>query len=154
MNYLTNHAMREFRAAGWLDTNNKFLDPMQEMMCIQVCKLLDLFCTHGHSGFSAPYAIDMFKTLARHDPLVPLTGADDEWHEVSSGIFQNIRCGYIFKENEQAYNSQGIVFWEWNTDSKTKRKFKTHFTSKDSRVSIKFPYMPKTVYRQRVKEKK
>ena len=37
------HAMREFRAAGWVDENDKYTDDMQEMICNHVLALLDVF---------------------------------------------------------------------------------------------------------------
>ena len=74
MSNLKTHALMEFRAAGWTDENGKFKDEMQEAICNHVLALLDLFSNEGHSGTTAPYAINMFKTLASFEPLVPLTG--------------------------------------------------------------------------------
>ena len=37
------HAMMEFRAAGWVDENGKFIDEMQEMICKHVLALLEVF---------------------------------------------------------------------------------------------------------------
>ena len=63
--------MNEFRAAGWLDEHGKYNDEMQEMICNHVLKLLDVFADEGHSGSSAPYAINLFSKLAKFDPIVP-----------------------------------------------------------------------------------
>ena len=68
------HAMMEFRAAGWTDESGKFNDEMQEMICKHVMKLLEVFADEGHSGSSAPYAINLFKQLASFEPVAPLTG--------------------------------------------------------------------------------
>ena len=65
MNNYEKHAWQEFRAAGWVDDNNKFQDEMQEAMCQHVIKLLNVFEGEGHSGSSAPYAISLFEKLAK-----------------------------------------------------------------------------------------
>ena len=156
MSNLIRHAKDEFRAAGWTDENGKFNDEMQEMMCNHVLKLLEIFSNEGHSGSSAPYAIDMFKKLAMFEPIAPLTGEDWEWNEVSAGVFQNKRCSRVFKQadrfNGQAYDIDGIIFYDWYTDKETGEKYKSHFTNSDSFVPITFPYTPTKVYKERIKE--
>lgn len=56
----------------------------------------------------------VYSTLALlmdHKPISPLTGDDDEWIEVSDGLFQNKRCSTVFKDNDvfngQAYDIDG-----------------------------------------------
>lgn len=148
-NYKT-HALNEFRAAKWVDANDKFIDGMQEMICNHVLKLLDVFANEGHSGSSATYAINMFEKLAKFEPLVPLTGEDWEWNEVSDGVFQNKRCSHVFKQADrfdgQPYDIEAVVFWEWFTDKESGEKFKSYYTSSDSFKSITFPYTPKREY--------
>ena len=56
MSNLNEHAMREFRIAGWVDENGKWIDDMQEAICNNVLKLLEVFADEGHSGSTAPYA--------------------------------------------------------------------------------------------------
>jgi hypothetical protein len=154
VNNYESHALQEFRAAGWVDENGKFIDDMQEMMCKQVIDLLNLFATHGHSGSSAPYAINMFEKLAKFDPIAPLTGEDWEWSEVSAGVYQNKRCSHVFKQADrfdgQAYDIDAIVFWDWVTDKDTGEQYKSHYTSSDSFVPITFPYVPHREYRESV----
>jgi hypothetical protein len=146
------HALMEFRAAGWVDSEGKFKDEMQEIVCDGVMKLLMVFAEEGHSGSSAPYAIDLFKKLAMFEPIVPLTGEDWEWSDVrhngdGSIHYQNKRCSHVFKEGDgQAYDIDGRVFWEWYKDQETGEKCKSHYTSRDSRVHVTFPYTPKTEY--------
>ena len=153
------HAMMEFRAAGWTDESGKFNDEMQEMICKHVMKLLEVFADEGHSGSSAPYAINLFKQLASFEPVVPLTGEDWEWTDVSEyggrddgPLFQNKRCGHVFKDNDGAYDSDGIIWYDWHTDEETGEKYKTHFTSRESRVPVTFPYTPKREYREWVEK--
>lgn len=146
----------EFNAAGWTDENGKFNDEMQEMICKHVMKLIEIFEEEGHSGSTAPYAINMFKRLASFKPIAPLTGEDSEWHDVSeySGktTYQNKRCSSVFKEGKdgQAYNIDGKVFWEWAVYEG--EPFKSYYSSRDSRVPVTFPYVvpeePEYVYRQ------
>lgn len=135
-NIYIKHAKREFEAAGWTK-EGVFDNDMQELMCKQVIELLNIFSTHGHSGSSAPYAISMFKALASFEPLVPLTGDDSEWNEISEGCFQNIRCSHVFKDNGQAFDIQGKIFREPSGCC---------YSSKDSHVNITFPYTPKIEY--------
>ena len=158
MNNLNKHAIAEFKAAGWLDDTGAYVDEMQEALCKHVLELLRVFADEGHSGSTAPYTVNMFKKLAMFEPLIPLTGEDWEWTEVSDGVFQNNRCGRVFKQadrfNGQAYDLDGRVFYEWrerelDPDEKGYpgvRRYKSSYTSRDSMVPITFPYVPKTEY--------
>lgn len=160
MTNLHNHAQNEFRAAGWTDDSGNFKDEMQQAICEHVLKLLKVFSDEGHSGSTAPYTVGLFKKLAMFEPIVPLTGEDWEWTEVSLGVFQNKRCSHVFKQADrfdgQAYDSNGIVFYDWCERPLEEdepgfpgvRRFKSHYTSKESRVPITFPYTPKTEYRE------
>jgi hypothetical protein len=146
------HAMLEFKAAGWIDDKENWTDDWQQAICENVLNLLMLFGNQGHSGSSAPYAIDLFKKLAMFEPIVPLTGEEWEWSDVrhngdGSIHYQNKRCSHVFKEGDgQAYDIDGRVFWEWYRDQETGESFKSHYTSRDSRVHVTFPYTPKTEY--------
>lgn len=152
MSYQT-HALREFRAAGWIDIDGKYCDEMQRLMCTQVLELLALFDKHGHSGSSAPYAINLFSKLAKFKPIGPLTGEDWEWNEVGHGVFQNNRCSHVFKQADrfdgQAYDIDAIVFFDWYTAEDGKRR-KSYFTGNGSAQPITFPYTPVTVYQEHV----
>jgi len=133
------HAMVEFRAAGWVDDAGNWTDDMQKLICEQVLELLDFFSKHGHSGSSAPYAIGLFKKLASFEPIVPLTGEDWEWSEVSDrGTVQNKRCSHVFKDtNGRAYDIDGRIFRQPNGSC---------YTGKGSWVYVDFPYTPKREY--------
>jgi len=153
MNNYERHAREEFRAAGWTDENGNFNDEMQEMICDHVLKLLEVFHGEGHSGSSAPYAINLFKKLASFEPIVPLTGEDWEWVNVAEQnggpLWQNKRCGHVFKDNEGAYDINGIVFYDWYVDENGD-KHKSYFTGRGSKVPVTFPYTPTTEYREYV----
>lgn len=135
------HAEREFFVAGWTDKNGKFEDDMQKLMCKQVMELLDIFGTHGHSGTTAPYAIDLFQKLAKFKLIGPLTGADEEWGEPHcDDAMQNNRLSSVFKlPDGRAYDIDGRVYWEWYKDG-AGEVFKSHFHKGGDRFYIEFPY--------------
>lgn len=150
---LVEHAKTEFRAAGWCDEDGKFNDEMQHFMCDQVIELLTIFGEHGHSGSTAPYALNLFTRLANFKPIAPLTGEDWEWSDVSDfggdPRYQNKRCSRVFKNKDgQAYDIDGKVFWEWCRRPLDEgeegypgfKDYKSYFTSRDSRVPVTFPY--------------
>lgn len=144
MNNYERHAREEFRAAGWTDQDGKFDDEWQEAICNHVLQLLDTFHGEGHSGTSAQYTINLFKTLASFRPIAPLTGEDWEWCDVAEQnggpLLQNKRCSTVFKDPEGAYDIDGIVFWDWHKDSEGKMR-KSYFTNFESRVPVTFPYI-------------
>lgn len=139
---IKDHALQEFKAAGWLDEP---IDEMQQLMMDNLLEIVEVFAAQDHSGFSASYAIDVLEKLLRFKPLVPLTGEDWEWVDVSeySGVttFQNKRCSAVFKQADRfdgkPYYLDGKVFVD---------KEGCSFTNSDSMVPVEFPYTPKTEY--------
>jgi len=109
MSNLIEHAKREFLLAGYKpieeckDGPNKWI---QE----GTLELLKIFGEQGHSGHSASYAINVFKTLANFGLLTPIT-CDEiegvEWDNLSGrygaddNSWQNKRCSAIFKEGKE-----------------------------------------------------
>lgn len=144
MSYI-DHAMTEFRAAGWTDENGKFKDEMQEDICNHVLKLLELFADEGHSGYSADYAMNLFTRLAKFEPIAPLTGEDWEWDDIShlSGRthYQNKRMSSVFKDDTGVWQIDGRVFWEWYKND-AGEVIRTYYTSKNSSTPVIFPYNP------------
>ena len=113
-------------------------DPMNKLMHDNIIEIVKKFSRQGHSGFSANYAIGILEKLLRWEPLSPLTGNDEEWQEVGSGMWQNRRCSRVFKDQEgRAYDIEGKVFVG---------KDGVAYTNGDSSVDITFPYTPKTEY--------
>lgn len=134
MSNLETFAKDELTRAGLFSKDSDY----GGMMGDAVMKMVKVFADEGHSGFSASMAIQIFERVARFEPLTPLTGADDEWTEVSDGVFQNKRCPHLFKGPDgQAYDSEGRVFREPNGSC---------YTSSGSRVPVTFPYVPKIEY--------
>jgi len=111
---------------------------IQNMMNEQLMEIVELFCTHGHSNFSAPYAVNKLKRLLMRKPITKLAGTEDEWVTVikdEDGTQQNKRCSAVFRrnnDNSTAFYIEGKVFSEDGG--------KTWFTNKDSRVSVEFPF--------------
>ena len=148
MSKLNEHAIMEFKAAGWLDDTGAYIDEMQAAICEHVLELLTVFSNEGHSGSTAPYTIDLFERLAMFKPITPLTGEDWEWSEVSetmgSKCWQNKRCSSVFKdENGECYDIDGKVFWEWcrGVVGSDDKPFKSYYTGRESRVPVTFPYI-------------
>lgn len=134
------HAKRELQALGYKLDGVEDGGP-NKWIVSNLLELVKVFAAQGHSGMSASYCLDLFSKLAAYQPLGPLTGEDWEWMDVSemSGIplKQNIRCSHVFKEGDWAYDINGRIFREPNGSC---------FTSKDSKVTVTFPYTPVSEY--------
>lgn len=128
---LLQHAERELKAAGLWDADNDY----DGMARDAIMELVETFAEQGHSGFSAEYVTNVVEKLFRFEPLVPLTGEDDEWNEVSDGLYQNNRCSRVFKDKDGVYDIDGKVFIQPNGVA---------YTSNESFVPVEFPYVPKT----------
>ena len=134
--------MREFEYVGWTK-DGKFKDDMQEMICNQVIELLELFGTHGHSGSSAPYAINLFKTLAKFDPIGGIQCTDDEFsNDIDKDTWQNKRLSSVFRDDKGCYYLNAIVWQEQNGSTFTGRVEGI----KSAQYIKKLPFIPKTFY--------
>jgi len=133
MSGLIDHARRELEAAGLFEETSDY----GGMLGNAVMELIEVFSNQGHSGFSAGMCNSIFSKVAAYEPLVPLTGHDEEWMEISDNEYQNTRCSHVFKKNGQAYDIQGRIF----RDSEGQP-----YTNYDSRVSVTFPYTPTRIY--------
>jgi hypothetical protein len=142
MSNMLKWAEAELKLAGY-DINDPEDGP-NRWLAEGTLELLKVFLEQGHSGMSAPFAIALFEKLAMWKPIAPLTGEDDEWMEVDIGRWQNRRNSSVFKgEDGQAYWMDGRVFWEWfsHPDIDDGIPYKSHYTSRDSRVNIEsFPW--------------
>lgn len=133
MSNLTEFARRELEIAGLFNPDSDYGGHLGEA----VLKMVELFAAEDHSGMSANLAISLFEKVARYEPLTALLGSDDEWFEPTPGLFQNVRCSHVFKENGQAYDSTGRIFRDPDG---------TCCTNRESRVPVTFPYTPKREY--------
>jgi hypothetical protein len=116
---------------------------MQNLMTKDLMELIHVFASQGHSGFSAEYARSMLNRLLAWKPIMPLTGAEDEWEDSSfidatkDSPQHNKRYSAVFRENHDnatAHNIEGKVF----TDDGGKNWWTNH----NSWVNITFPYYP------------
>ncbi len=138
MNNLIDYAKEELKKIGMIGSGEAY----NNLTTKAILDLIELFDSQNHSGFSAPYVINVFSRLAMFKPLTPLTGEDSEWNEIEPGVYQNKRYSAVFKEKDgKSYNSKGKIF----TDDG-----KTWYSSKDSHIEITFPYIvpdkPEKVY--------
>jgi hypothetical protein len=143
-NYHT-HAERELRLAGWYEEKSVYGGLVPEA----IMKMLDSFAEEGHSGYSAPLVISIFRQLAMFKPLGPITGEDHEWNELDYEDelkYQNNRDSRIFKQADGSCTfNEGIVF---NGD--IGGEFTGSVTLQDgsklfsSTIIKKFPFTPKT----------
>lgn len=70
---------------------------MQKLINDNALEIVKKFCEMGHSGFSAEYEINMIDRLLKQKNLTKLTLDDNEFVEISNGIFQNKRDYRVFK---------------------------------------------------------
>ena len=142
MSNLVEFAKSELKLAGLLDIDSDYNGELGKA----VLELITVFSQQGHSGFSAELVASIFNKVSRYNPLTPLTGKDDEWFKHDDyeedgkkvSVYQNIRCGNIFKQsnrfNGQAYTLDGKVFSDDGGQ--------TWFTNSESMLPITFPYTP------------
>jgi len=151
-------AKLELQMAGFFDKDSDY----EGMIGDAVMQLMQLFVEQGHSGYSAPVVASLFQKLANHEPLMPITGRDEEWGDVRSlsdgkPWYQNKRCSALFKDGEdgEAYYIDAIVKRDQNGVCWTGRcwiseeDYKTGDQNKmvSSKGYIKsFPFIPKTFY--------
>ena len=109
-------------------------DEMQDMVKENVLELMSVFQKQGHSGFSAPYVLNIFNKLAMYKPIAPLTGEDSEWTDVGNDMYQNNRCTTVFKDGKDgdAYWLDGNIFRD---------KDGCTFTNEYSHVKVVFPWV-------------
>ena len=89
------HAKAELKRAGYGKGEGGPNDWMYE----QVMEAVAVFTSHGNSGGSAPFEINLVKKLCSWDIISPLRFTDDEWHQISEdGTCQNTRKCDVFKE--------------------------------------------------------
>lgn len=118
-------------------------DGMQELMNRDILEIVEKFGSQGHSGFSAGYALSLLDRLLRFKPISPLTGADEEWNEVSQGLYQNKWCSSVFKNPDGTAHDNDAIVVSDNGGI-------TWFSSGRFRKEVTFPYavstFPERVY--------
>lgn len=138
------HAQKELELAGMFDEDSDY----NGMIGTAIMELIEVFSKQNHSGFSGPRVASLFKKLAVYECLMPLTGEDDEWNDISDldkGTLQNKRVSSVFKEKEtgKAYYLDAIT---WKTQKGGTWHGNALFDGEkvSSRQYIKkFPFTPK-----------
>ena len=68
-------------------------------------KVIQAFADMGHSGGSASVAIPVLNELLQFKALAPLTDDPEEWMEVGTDMWQNVR------ESSSFSNDGGVTYW-------------------------------------------
>lgn len=136
--------------------NRPIIEPFRN----EILALCEAFGKSGQSGGSAPFTASAIaqavKKLMLQNPIMPMTGIDDEWVNVAENnvnqmlIFQNKRCSALFKEgssNLSAYYLDAIIWKDQNGMTTCGMSFLKDGTAIYSRNYVKsFPFTPKTFY--------
>lgn len=134
------HARHELELMGYFKPET---EPLNVAMQDHIMKMVTTFALEGHSGATAGYALAVLQKLLAHEPLTPLTGADDEWDDVSSFgdpsvKWQNKRCSRVLKGPDGiAFDVMAGMLQSISTGETTRDKVK-------GSAPITFPYTPKT----------
>ena len=150
----TSHAKFELELAGFFDEDSDYGGAIGRA----VMELMEVFQKQGHSGGSAPIVSSLFHKLANYEPLVPITGKDEEWGDISDMSFdpwyQNKRESALFKHKDGmvTYNDAIIkrcsAGTTWSGPIYMTREDAINDTNRfHSSLEIKgFPFTPKTFY--------
>lgn len=115
-----------------------------------ILELIEVFDGQAHSGTEARRVVELFSKLALHEPLIGVTGGDDEWIAIDDGYYQNKRCSDVFKKGIEGrpYYTKAIVWqtrgwacatgWNQNTDPGLT------YDLGSSQYIKSFPFIPKT----------
>lgn len=119
------HAIKELKLAGY----GKGEGSPDDWMYQQVIEAVVVFASHGNSGGSAPWEINLVQKLCDWDIISPLRFTDEEWMQISSdGTCQNRRKGNVFKEPDGsihyngAFSKRATDRYSFNTKEWTKNK--------------------------------
>lgn len=132
----------------------------------ELLALCEKFGNSGQSGGSAPYIAGAICSTLKHlllqEPICPVTGIDDEWHNCaglgatdidSSLVWQNCRCGGLFKDsnisNGDPYYLDAII-WKGDTEGESGNDWDTFSGTvqgiRSRQFLREFPFTPKTFY--------
>lgn len=141
---LVEHAREELKRLRDVDEP----DDMQDVIEKNILEIIETFSKQGHSGFSSSYCIPIINSLLKFEPITPLTGEEDEWCEISDGIFQNKRLSTVFKDKNRF---EGKPYW---LDGKifSNDNGLSWYTNSNSCVLVEFPFMPREPEKIFVKE--
>lgn len=93
--HLARHARYELERAGFFDEDSDYGGAIGQA----VMELVYVFSEQGHSGFSAPYVLDLFTKVASYKTITDITSDASEWSEVSENLWQNKRRSSSFSHD-------------------------------------------------------
>jgi len=134
--------------------------PIIEPFIPEILALCEKFGKSGQSGGSAPYTASaisqVVKKLMLQNPIMPMTGIDDEWVDVSGlgskdekeCVYQNRRCSALFKNSEgRSWYLDAIVWKDENGSTWGGMAVMPDGSKIYGRQYVKsFPFTPKTFY--------
>ena len=154
---LIEHGKLELQMAVFFDQDSDYDGAIGKA----VMELIEVFAKQGHSGMSAPYVANIFHKLANYEPLLGITGKDEEWSDVRDlgkySWYQNKRCSAIFKDGKDGrpYYIDAIVkrdqngtCWSgfaWLSEEDYKTGDRSKMVGKRGYIKS-FPFTPKTFY--------
>ena len=97
MSNLIDHARQELAILGY--NGDLPEDDPNRWMYDSVMGLVEVFANQGHSGMSAPYAIDLTMKLLQYENVTEVTNDPQWWVEVGEGMWQCKRNPKFFSEN-------------------------------------------------------
>lgn len=99
-------------------------------------KILNLFFDEWDSGGAVAVMQPVLMKLIAGKPISPLMGTDDEWVEVTSGVFQNKRCSSVFKD-PRFYD--GKLAYDIDNPNNPRGAITFPYQPEDFMVKIKMP---------------
>jgi hypothetical protein len=155
---LIDHAKTELEIAGFFDKDSDYGGMIGEA----VMELIEVFSKQEHSGMSAPYVANIFNKLAKYEPLIGITGKDEEWGDVrdigdGKPWYQNKRCSALFKDGKDGKpyyidaiikRDQNGICWSgmaWLNEEDYKSGDRSKMIGKKAYIKS-FPFTPKTFY--------
>ena len=154
---LIEHARMELQIAGAFDKDSLYDGSIGDA----VMELVEVFAKQGHSGNSAGIVRTIFNKLAAYEPLMDITGSDEEWGDVhdignsSNPWYQNKRCSALFKDGKDGKpyyidaivkRDQNGVTWSgmaWLNEEDYKSGDRSKMVGKRGYIKS-FPFKPKT----------
>ncbi len=151
---LLDHAKLELEISGLFSEKGDFYNGMTGKA---VMELIEVFSNQGHSGMSAALVVDLFRKLALYEPLMPITGCDEEFNILNYGDnihAQNKRDSRIFKDKNGKYTFSDAIIKK--CPNGTCWHGLLYLTREDAILGVngiscsqeikQFPFVPKTFY--------
>ena len=116
------------------EKQKQYIDILEEFMEEQR-DILSIFNLFKKYDFSKEDCYRICRLLS-WKPIIPLTGAEEEWNTIKEGFEQNELCSAVFrynKDNSTAYYMDGKIF---SNDGGM-----SWYINKESQINITFPFI-------------